>query len=93
MELKDRLALRPGKMLHAGRPETERAGWHCLGGGLIELVTHAKVKRTANDGDVLNLGVRMWRDLVSVRQAEPHREEAILGRIAFKDRKFGTGRK
>src|SRR5262249_52494840 len=70
VQLDDGLALGPDEVLHAGGPGAERAGRHLAALLGIELIAHADVERSRDDGDVLRLGVHVRRDAVPVRELE-----------------------
>src|SRR5436190_14308170 len=65
---------RPSIVLHPGRDDQIAASAQLFPGCFIELISRADVKRAGNHRDMLSGWVRMWRNLVTSRHLQPHRE-------------------
>lgn len=82
VKLQDGLALCPGEMAHRRRPVAERSCGHRLGRRLVESVTDADIERAGEDRHVLDTGVVVRRDSISVVILRVPGEECIVCRPA-----------
>ncbi|MCE3250687.1 MAG: double-strand break repair helicase AddA, partial [Geminicoccaceae bacterium] len=76
----------------AGRKGEEAARGQGLGLALIGGLSHPEAERPRDHRDDLVDRMHVRRDAVALRQLEPQREQAFLGRIAEQDRRLGSGR-
>src|SRR5947199_7877503 len=65
---------RPSIVLHPGWHDQIAASAQLFPGCFIGLISRADVKRAGNHRDMLSGWVRMWRNLVTSRRLQPHRE-------------------
>src|SRR5205085_2174121 len=92
VELDDCLSFGPNEMFHASGPETEGSRRHCLCHRLIEFVAHAEIKSAGDDGNVLDGGMDVRGNFITIRQRNPHGKEAFFGGIALEHSHFRSRR-